>query len=219
MSIFQRAIIAMKFKDEITALAKENKKKGVCLNSDEGIDTLKQLAKIAGVGRDTMNRVRYILDHATEEEQEELRNGDIKINKVYQKYINKEKQTKQKPIGRTKMKHSGNDAKDILQVNNTLENVAELVDNLITDNTPPEPANDSPIEVDDDIVATNVAGYDVLNDRIEKEVIVHLRAFEKTLVSDDERMNFYDLLCSWAFGKNRLDLEVWKDGGLELNEG
>ena len=87
---FQRIEIALKLKDAIAAKAKERQRcgqGGVLLpqNSAEAKETRQELAKIADVSHDTLNRVEYILEHADEETKEKLRRGEkgTSINKEY----------------------------------------------------------------------------------------------------------------------------------------
>ena len=80
-------------KSKIAALARENQLSGGCLKSDKGVNTLETLAKSAGISRDTMYKVEFILaraaeDPANEELQQQidaLRKGTdgVSINKVH----------------------------------------------------------------------------------------------------------------------------------------
>jgi ParB-like chromosome segregation protein Spo0J len=91
---FQRIEIALKLKDAIAAKAKERQlaslkqNNTVPQNSAERItskETRQELAEIADVSHDTINRVEYILEHADEETKDKLRRGEkgTSINKEY----------------------------------------------------------------------------------------------------------------------------------------
>ena len=96
---FQRIEIALKLKDAIAAKAKERQRaaggdrksdnaKSLPQNSSEANmskETRQELAEIADVSHDTLNRVEYILEHADEETKEKLRRGEkgTSINKEY----------------------------------------------------------------------------------------------------------------------------------------
>ncbi|MDR0610698.1 MAG: hypothetical protein LBG58_11350 [Planctomycetaceae bacterium] len=90
---FIRAEIALKFKEAIATKSKERqlaalKQNTVPQNSAERItskETRQELAEIADVSHDTINRVEYILEHADEETKEKLRRNEkgTSINKEY----------------------------------------------------------------------------------------------------------------------------------------
>jgi hypothetical protein len=96
---FQRVEIALKLKDLIASKAKERQRaaggdrksenaKSLPQNSAEAIsnkETRHELAEIADVSHDTLNRVEYILEHADDETKAKLRRGEkgTSINKEY----------------------------------------------------------------------------------------------------------------------------------------
>lgn len=78
----QRVELALKLKPLLAEKSRERMEGGVSnpsLNSDEG-RTDGQIAKLAGVGRDTINKVEKILDNATPLLAEAVRQGDVSIN-------------------------------------------------------------------------------------------------------------------------------------------
>ena len=95
MSKFLWAEAVVKLKAGIAKEAKKNQEAGVavCQNSDKPINTLEKLAKIAGISRDTMHRVEFILKEAAANSANEnlkkqvdaLRKNDkgVSINSVY----------------------------------------------------------------------------------------------------------------------------------------
>ena len=94
---YQRAEIALALEGIFKAKGKERQREGgaekVCLNSDKApIDTKKELAKIAGVGHDTMARVKKIAEQAPEDVKAKLRTGEVSINQAYKDVIGKERQ-------------------------------------------------------------------------------------------------------------------------------
>jgi phage N-6-adenine-methyltransferase len=88
LSDYQRAQLALQSKYLIAARAKENLKTaepGVrggsgCQNSDKAIDTKKELATLAGVSHDTINKVEKIEKAASPELKDLVKNGEISIN-------------------------------------------------------------------------------------------------------------------------------------------
>lgn len=87
---YQRAEIALKFKDRIQLKAKERQccgQGGVLLSttSDEATDTKKELAKIAGIGRDTMFKAEFLEGHANDTTKQKLRKGETTINAEYKR--------------------------------------------------------------------------------------------------------------------------------------
>ena len=84
LNAFTRAELALKLKPLLAEKAKENQKKGVCLNSDEG-NTGDKLAKTANLGRDTIFKVEKILQKADEETIQKLKSGEKSINEAYKK--------------------------------------------------------------------------------------------------------------------------------------
>ena len=98
LSPFQRAEIALQFKDSIVEQAEKNRKAGVGLTSGKGVKTASELGKVAGVSRDAMNKIMYIFDHAPVEKIDNLRNGITghTINGLYQELKKSEKKGKKK---------------------------------------------------------------------------------------------------------------------------
>lgn len=87
---YERAKLALRLKEAIAADAKKNvlatqknNAASAYQKSDRQIHTNKELAKIAGVSHDTISRVETIEAKATPEVKEQLRKGEISINKVY----------------------------------------------------------------------------------------------------------------------------------------
>lgn len=84
-----RVELALKYKPLIAAKAKENQirttENRVCQISDkQEIDTKKELAKVAGVSHDTINKVERVLEKAPEL-REKILSGDESINSAYEK--------------------------------------------------------------------------------------------------------------------------------------
>jgi len=83
---YQRAELALKLKPVIEERARERMLAGTqldpTLNSAQG-ESRDELAKIAGVGHDTMRRVEVLADEASEAVKEQLRKGETSINHEY----------------------------------------------------------------------------------------------------------------------------------------
>ena len=90
---YVRAELALKLKPVIAEKAKENvlaaqnnSAASAHQKSDKQINTNKELAKVAGVSHDTIHKVEVIKEKANELDPrtiEDLRRGDVSINKVY----------------------------------------------------------------------------------------------------------------------------------------
>jgi hypothetical protein len=105
LTLFQRVEAALKFKDFFATRARANQRAGVPLNLGEGIevieaggdlsqifvegiDTNKELAKLACTSSETVRKVQIVLDRANPEELAALRRGDagFSIDGVFRKY-------------------------------------------------------------------------------------------------------------------------------------
>lgn len=82
LSAYDRSVLALKLKPMIAEKAKERQNLG--LKSDEGMRTDETLGKIAGVGKDTVRKVEVIEEKATPAIKEDVKSGDLSINKAYQ---------------------------------------------------------------------------------------------------------------------------------------
>jgi N6-adenosine-specific RNA methylase IME4 len=96
LSNYQRSVLALRLEPIIQEKAKENQgtRNDICLKSDKSynsIDTKKELAKIAGVGHDTIAKVKKIEQEATPEVKQKLLIGEISINEAYKDIRREEK--------------------------------------------------------------------------------------------------------------------------------
>jgi DNA-binding XRE family transcriptional regulator len=91
---FQRGEIVLKLKDTIAVKAKERqgkrndlKRDNIPQNSAECKETRQELATLADISHDTLNRIEYISEHADEETKSKLRRGEkgTSINKEYKR--------------------------------------------------------------------------------------------------------------------------------------
>lgn len=119
LNSFSRSELAIQGKELIAKKAKEkqaeyhgNQHDGLHQKSDkEQVITAKELGKIAGVSHDTIHKVETIKKSGDEKLIEEVRNGDVSINKGYQIATGKEIKTKspavakQERIDRAKEEH------------------------------------------------------------------------------------------------------------------
>jgi hypothetical protein len=84
---YQRAELVLQIEPLIAAKGKENQQRGggtVRLKSDNPVDTLKQMAQQAGIGRDTMHKAKVIAQEADEPTKAALRRGERTIHGAYQ---------------------------------------------------------------------------------------------------------------------------------------
>lgn len=91
---FQRCELALRMKEIISQKAKENQRAGggsVRMKSDKPVDTLEEMAQIAGVCKDTFFKAEKVIEKVPEEVKERLRIGETKIHSVYSKLKAQEK--------------------------------------------------------------------------------------------------------------------------------
>ena len=87
LSAYDRSVLALKLKPMIAEKAKENERlggKGSQKSVNHKTDTQKELAKVAGVSHDTIHKVEVIEEKATPAIKEDVKSGDLSINKAYQ---------------------------------------------------------------------------------------------------------------------------------------
>jgi hypothetical protein len=87
LSTYDRSVLALKLKPMIAEKAKGRQathtEQGY-QKSDKAEHTAKELAKVAGVSHDTIHKVEVIEAKATPALKEDVKNGDLSINKAYQ---------------------------------------------------------------------------------------------------------------------------------------
>lgn len=87
LSAYDRSVLALKLKPMIAEKAKERQathtEQGY-QKSDKAEHTAKELAKAAGVSHDTIHKVEVIEEKATPAIKEDVKSGDLSINKAYQ---------------------------------------------------------------------------------------------------------------------------------------
>jgi len=104
---FQRIELVAHLEPLIAAQAKEKQQEGgktkLLQNFVKAFDTQKKMAKKANVSHDTYYKGKEIIEKASEEDKEALRQDKTSINKVYSELKAKEKtETKQKDIAQQK---------------------------------------------------------------------------------------------------------------------
>ena len=92
LNSYQRSELALKAKDYYTRIAQANQKAGIDLglNSAQGGRVSDKLAKLAGVGHDTIKKAKKISENADDDTKKKLRSGEISIHKAYTDLVNKE---------------------------------------------------------------------------------------------------------------------------------
>ena len=93
---YERARLALRLKETIAAQAKANQERTAenrvrQISDKQAIDTKKELAKVAGVSHDTIHKVDVIEQKAPEEVKDQLRRGEVSINKAYNEIRGAEK--------------------------------------------------------------------------------------------------------------------------------
>ena len=100
LSAYDRSVLALKLKPIIAERAKENQSEAggaVHQKSDKAVNTNKELAQMAGVSHDTIHKVETIQNKAPEDIKEQVKSGDMSINKAYKQIIG-EKPRQQDPV-------------------------------------------------------------------------------------------------------------------------
>ena len=92
LNSYQRSELALKAKDYYARIAEANQKAGtnLGLNSAQGGRVSEKLAKLAGVGHDTIKKAKKISENADDDTKKKLRAGEISIHKAYTDLVNKE---------------------------------------------------------------------------------------------------------------------------------
>ena len=81
----QRVRLAYALKDSIAALAHKNLSLAAKNGSVElAIDTLLEIAKVAGVGRTTIAKFQFVMEKASAETKHKMVEGDISINNAFE---------------------------------------------------------------------------------------------------------------------------------------
>ncbi len=101
LSLYDRGRLALKLEPLLAEKAKENqilggKEKGL-ENSLNPISTQHEIAKVAGISQNTVNRIKVIESSATPEEKSSLSSGKSSINEVY-KSIKKRTEKEEKAV-------------------------------------------------------------------------------------------------------------------------
>lgn len=88
LSIYDRGVLALRYKDRISREARERQRCGrggvlLLMNSPKAIDTRAEVASIAGVSPDTISKIERIERDAPVEIKKQLKSGEISIHAAY----------------------------------------------------------------------------------------------------------------------------------------
>ena len=114
-SKYERCRLALAIKPRIEAIAKANQGSRNDLTSrpkGQKVDTREEIAKIARVGHNLVDKVKFLEEHAPQELKEQLRNGEIAIDTVYKK-LSPSKKTKSAKVTKQSAYESTAQAKKI----------------------------------------------------------------------------------------------------------
>ena len=129
---YERARLALRLKSFFAEKAKERQYLG--LKSDEGGRTDEALAKVAGVGHDTIAKVEKIEANATPEVKAKLQKGEMSVNQAYKAVRLEEKKEIIKQAEQSIVEQATDDIKPILRIGNGIGFVPdEKYDLLLTD--------------------------------------------------------------------------------------
>lgn len=122
-SAFTKIAISLKFEDYFKAKAKENQKVGLGRGKKgrhpgrhpfEPIDTLSKIGELAGVKRNAVSQVKYILNHASTETITKLHNGDLNIRAGYLKAGDKVRRERRLNTIKTNIEYENPSNKDYI---------------------------------------------------------------------------------------------------------
>ena len=96
LNLFQKCELVLKHKKILTSKGKTNMikgGKGLKISEEDTVDTMPQLAAMIGCSHDTLRKVHYILNTMDPLDNllNQLRSGEITINKVHEELIGKKK--------------------------------------------------------------------------------------------------------------------------------
>lgn len=83
LTLAQVVLVALKLKPGFEEKAKQNRERGVSLISEKGqqpVDALEEVAKLAGVSRDTASKVEFVQQHGTPEILAAMASGSMSIH-------------------------------------------------------------------------------------------------------------------------------------------
>lgn len=85
LSAYDRSLLALKLKPVMAEMAKESQgeRTDISQKSVKSHDTQKELAKIANVSHDTIHKVEFIEENATDKTKQMVRDGKMSINQAY----------------------------------------------------------------------------------------------------------------------------------------
>lgn len=84
LSIFQKCEIMMPFREALAAKARQRMVAGKKLNGEASRgETDQLLADMAGVSRETIRQVRYIIEHGDQETLRRVRKGEISVHRAF----------------------------------------------------------------------------------------------------------------------------------------
>lgn len=92
---YQRAELALALEPLIAAAAERRMKGGNPVPNSEQGRTIEEVAEIAGVGKDTVAKAKFLRDHADDETKGRLRSGDVSVHAAY-KAVRNERQKAEK---------------------------------------------------------------------------------------------------------------------------
>jgi 16S rRNA G966 N2-methylase RsmD len=103
LSNYQRSVLALELQSVFSARAKERMLSGNPVPKSEQGRTIKKVADVANVGKDTIAKVKVIQATATPEVKAKLSTGEVSINQVYQE-IKKEEKREQQEVKKQEQK-------------------------------------------------------------------------------------------------------------------
>ena len=208
LSIFPRVEAALHFAGIFASKGKANQSPtSRALSQDcAKVDTNEEIGKLSNTSRETVRRVKIILEKASPEEIDLLRKDELSINSVFQKYDGKEQSSK--PAPKVK-KNSGNGPTPKAGEGNKLvEEASEQVDDSTTENIEidSEPMQNDCLVPDDAVADNEIDGHiadfeegmeseksmgEIMDDALDS-----LEIFLKSL-SHEDRVKELDTIDGW----------------------
>lgn len=144
LQLFELAELALRFEPMIKAEAKKrqgarNDLNNIPLNSAESrrlrFDTRDEIAKIAGVGHDTIDKTKKILAEGTEEQINAARSGEKSINKIYNEIRPQKPKLPKREEVDTKSNNKRSAAGEKIVAGRNLSKRIDEIDKMMSDTT------------------------------------------------------------------------------------
>ena len=183
-SKYERCRLALAIKPRIEAIAKANQGSRNDLTSrpkGQKVDTREEIAKIARVGHNLVDKVKFLEEHAPQELKEQLRNGEIAIDTVYKK-LSPSKKTKSAKVTKQSADESPTD-----EVIDTPSEESSAINNF--DTSPAEEELQQYENMDQETIEESPIAADIKEVFTDNEAILITESIEQGIISNIKNLN------------------------------